>query len=126
MYGQTGAGKTHTMDAFMQQVLEQLYAAAARDDSNCEISITLSAVELYNEVLRCLLSGRENLQLRMGVGPGPGATAGVVLEGAEEQVGDTCSTVQCSTVQYSTVQHCTMRYYTVQSRVVQDWSVHDR
>ncbi|WIA37749.1 hypothetical protein OEZ86_014626 [Tetradesmus obliquus] len=85
VYGQTGAGKTHTMDAFTHLVLQQLYAAAARDDSNCEISITVSAVELYNEVLRCLLSGRENLQLRMGAGPGPGAASGVVLEGADER-----------------------------------------
>jgi hypothetical protein len=88
VYGQTGAGKTHTMDAFTHLVLQQLYAAAARDDSNCEISITVSAVELYNEVLRCLLSGRENLQLRMGAGPGPGAASGVVLEGADERVSD--------------------------------------
>jgi hypothetical protein len=87
VYGQTGAGKTHTMDAFTHLVLQQLYAAAARDDSNCEISITVSAVELYNEVLRCLLSGRENLQLRMGAGPGPGTASGVVLEGADERVG---------------------------------------
>jgi hypothetical protein len=86
VYGQTGAGKTHTMDAFTHLVLQQLYTAAARDDSNCEISITVSAVELYNEVLRCLLSGRENLQLRMGAGPGPGAASGVVLEGADERV----------------------------------------
>jgi hypothetical protein len=86
VYGQTGAGKTHTMDAFTHLVLQQLYAAAARDESNCEISITVSAVELYNEVLRCLLSGRENLQLRMGAGPGPGAASGVVLEGADERV----------------------------------------
>ncbi|KAF6261491.1 P-loop containing nucleoside triphosphate hydrolase protein [Scenedesmus sp. NREL 46B-D3] len=89
VYGQTGAGKTHTMDAFTHLVLQQLYAAAARDDSNCEISITVSAVELYNEVLRCLLSGRENLQLRMGPGLGPGAASGMVLEGADERP---CST----------------------------------
>lgn len=83
MYGQTGAGKTHTMDAVTDLVLQQLYAAA--DDSSNEVSITVSAVELYNEVLRCLLTGRENLQLRWA--SGAGSFAGVVLEGAEERVG---------------------------------------
>lgn len=87
VYGQTGAGKSFTMDAFSKLVLQQLYSAAARDDSNSEITITIIAVELYNEILRCLLSGRENLQLRMGAGgSNSGAAAGVVLEGAEERV----------------------------------------
>jgi hypothetical protein len=71
------------MDAVTDLVLQQLYAAA--DDSSNEVSITVSAVELYNEVLRCLLSGRENLQLRWALGAG--TFAGVVLEGAEERVG---------------------------------------
>lgn len=83
MYGQTGAGKTFTMDAVTDMVLQQLYAAADNDSSN-EVAITVSAVELYNEVLRCLLSGRENLQLRWA--SGAGNFAGVVLEGAEERV----------------------------------------
>ena len=65
--------------------------AAGRDDSNSEITITISAVELYNEILRCLLSGRENLQLRMGAGGASStAAAGVVLEGAEERVRQQC------------------------------------
>ena len=88
MYGQTGAGKTHTMDAVTDLVLQQLYAAA--DDSANEVSITVSAVELYNEVLRCLLTGRENLQLRWA-STGAGSFAGVVLEGAEERVGGIAS-----------------------------------
>lgn len=82
VYGQTGAGKTHTMDAVTDLVLQQLYTAA--DDSSNEVAITVSAVELYNEVLRCLLSGRENLQLRWA--SGAGNVNGVVLEGAEERV----------------------------------------
>lgn len=87
VYGQTGAGKTYTMDAFTNLVLQQLYTAAGRDDSNCEITITISAVELYNEILRCLLTGREHLQLRMGAGGASSSVAaGVVLEGADERV----------------------------------------
>jgi hypothetical protein len=84
VYGQTGAGKTYTMDAVTDLVLQQLYVYAAADDSSSEVAITVSAVELYNEVLRCLLSGRENLQLRWA--SGAGSFAGVVLEGAEERV----------------------------------------
>lgn len=70
------------MDAVTDLVLQQLYAAA--DDSSSEVAISVSAVELYNEVLRCLLSGRENLQLRWA--SGAGNVNGVVLEGAEEKV----------------------------------------
>jgi hypothetical protein len=84
VYGQTGAGKTHTMDALTDLVLQQLYSAAGADDSGAEVSISISVVELYNEVLRCLLSARENLQLRWA--SGAGSVAGVVLEGAEERV----------------------------------------
>jgi len=82
VYGQTGAGKTFTMDAVTDMVLQQLFAAA--DDSSSEVAISVSAVELYNEVLRCLLSGRENLQLRWA--SGAGSVNGVVLEGADERV----------------------------------------
>jgi hypothetical protein len=70
------------MDAVTDLVLQQLYAAA--DNSSSEVAITVSAVELYNEVLRCLLSSRENLQLRWA--SGAGSVNGVVLEGAEERV----------------------------------------
>lgn len=83
VYGQTGAGKTYTMDAVTDLVLQQLYAAGDCDSSS-EVAITVSAVELYNEVLRCLLSSRENLQLRWA--SGAGNVRGVVLEGAEERV----------------------------------------
>lgn len=115
MYGQTGAGKTHTMEAVARLALEQLFtaavagnagadlhAAASADDvmanladavphceagqqpSSCaaEVSITISAIELYNETLRCLLSGRSGLVLRSS----PAGGAGVVVDGAEERV----------------------------------------
>lgn len=72
------------MDAMTDMVLAQLYAAADADDMNAEVAISVSAVELYNEILRCLLSGRENLQLRWA--SGAGSLSGVVLEGAEERV----------------------------------------
>jgi hypothetical protein len=90
VYGQTGAGKTYTMDAFTQLVLQQLFSAAAsRSDAGCEASISISAVELYNEALRCLLCGRDDVQMRMmtnNVGAAATGTTGLVLEGAEERV----------------------------------------
>eukprot|EP00775_Hariotina_reticulata_P004311 gene4311-4564_t len=95
VYGQTGAGKTYTMDAFTQLVLQQLFSAAAsKSDAGCEVSISISAVELYNEALRCLLCGRDDVQMRMvtnGVGAAAAAATGLVLEGAEERV---CSSIE--------------------------------
>jgi hypothetical protein len=103
VYGQTGAGKTHTMDAITDLVLQQLYAAG--DDSSSEVAITVSAVELYNEVLRCLLSGRENLQLRLA--SGVSTVAGVVLEGADERVSHSqrLSRLACQFVSWHCI-HC--------------------
>ncbi len=79
VYGQTGAGKTHTIEQMTQRVLQQLHARAAADESR-EYAMFVSVIELYNEVLRDLVSGKNDLQLR-----NPGG--GIVVDGLVEKVG---------------------------------------
>ena len=77
MYGQTGAGKTHSLDSITSAAISQVFATAAADDV-CDYGVSVSVLELYNEVLRCLISGRE-VNLMMG-------REGLMLEGLAEKV----------------------------------------
>ncbi|XP_044309174.1 kinesin-like protein KIFC2 [Varanus komodoensis] len=61
-YGQTGSGKTHTMEGvpgdpgINQRALEALFREMEAKDGAWTFSVSLSMVEMYNEVLRDLLA----------------------------------------------------------------------
>lgn len=68
-YGQTGSGKTHTMRHASERMVRELLRRIDEDKSGLELYI--SAIEVYKEELRDLLSRRgdsELLQLRHGPG----------------------------------------------------------
>lgn len=53
VYGQTGAGKTHTHTAVCRMALEQLYdAVQAGVASGRRFSLRLCCLEIYNETCR--------------------------------------------------------------------------
>uniref|UniRef100_A0A8D0SU57 Kinesin-like protein n=3 Tax=Sus scrofa TaxID=9823 RepID=A0A8D0SU57_PIG len=72
-YGQTGAGKTYTMEGtpenpgINQRALQLLFAEVQEKASDWEYTITVSAAEIYNEVLRDLLGQepQEKLEIRL-------------------------------------------------------------
>ncbi|XP_024900370.1 kinesin-like protein KIFC3 [Pteropus alecto] len=72
-YGQTGAGKTYTMEGtpenpgINQQALQLLFSEVQEKASDWEYTITVSAAEIYNEVLRDLLGQepQEKLEIRL-------------------------------------------------------------
>lgn len=61
-YGQTGSGKTHTMEGSVenpginQRALKQLFNVIEDRKDMWSYTVTVSSVEIYNEVLRDLLS----------------------------------------------------------------------
>ncbi|XP_026149195.1 kinesin-like protein KIFC3 isoform X3 [Mastacembelus armatus] len=61
-YGQTGSGKTYTMEGNMenpginQRALKQLFSVIEERKDMWSYTITVSSVEIYNEVLRDLMS----------------------------------------------------------------------
>lgn len=66
MYGQTGAGKTHTMDHLLSHASDQLcrqHLSSEQRDGRPWISV--SVVEVYNENVKDLVSGRDNLAINM-------------------------------------------------------------
>jgi hypothetical protein len=79
MYGQTGSGKTFTHDGITRAAAATIFGAL---DSNGRklATVTLSVVEIYNEHIRCLLTGRDVTLRRAHQGKG------VVLDGARERV----------------------------------------
>ncbi|XP_063653225.1 kinesin-like protein KIFC3 isoform X8 [Pan troglodytes] len=72
-YGQTGAGKTYTMEGtaenpgINQRALQLLFSEVQEKASDWEYTITVSAAEIYNEVLRDLLGKepQEKLEIRL-------------------------------------------------------------
>uniref|UniRef100_A0A8B9XWP5 Kinesin-like protein KIFC3 n=2 Tax=Bos TaxID=9903 RepID=A0A8B9XWP5_BOSMU len=72
-YGQTGAGKTYTMEGtpenpgINQRALRLLFSEVQEKASDWEYTITVSAAEIYNEVLRDLLGQepQEKLEIRL-------------------------------------------------------------
>ncbi len=60
-YGQTGAGKTHTMEGppgdhgVNYRALEELFHVCEERSENYEYIFTVSMLEIYNETLRDLL-----------------------------------------------------------------------
>ncbi|XP_028281557.1 kinesin-like protein KIFC3 isoform X2 [Parambassis ranga] len=61
-YGQTGSGKTHTMEGSVenpginQRALKHLFSVIEERKDMWSYTVTVSSVEIYNEVLRDLLS----------------------------------------------------------------------
>ncbi|XP_051057893.1 kinesin-like protein KIFC3 isoform X2 [Phodopus roborovskii] len=72
-YGQTGAGKTYTMEGtpenpgINQRALQLLFSEVQEKASDWQYTITVSAAEIYNEVLRDLLGKepQEKLEIRL-------------------------------------------------------------
>ncbi|XP_030897741.1 kinesin-like protein KIFC3 isoform X1 [Leptonychotes weddellii] len=72
-YGQTGAGKTYTMEGtpenpgINQRALQLLFSEVQEKASAWEYTITVSAAEIYNEALRDLLGQepQEKLEIRL-------------------------------------------------------------
>ncbi|XP_012503292.1 PREDICTED: kinesin-like protein KIFC3 [Propithecus coquereli] len=72
-YGQTGAGKTYTMEGthenpgINQRALQLLFSEVQEKASDWEYTISVSAAEIYNEVLRDLLGKepQEKLEIRL-------------------------------------------------------------
>lgn len=72
-YGQTGAGKTYTMEGtsdnpgINQRALQLLFSEVQDKASDWEYTITVSAAEIYNELLRDLLGQepQEKLEIRL-------------------------------------------------------------
>ncbi|XP_055477592.1 kinesin-like protein KIFC3 isoform X2 [Psammomys obesus] len=72
-YGQTGAGKTYTMEGtpenpgINQRALQLLFSEVQEKASDWQYKITVSAAEIYNEVLRDLLGKepQEKLEIRL-------------------------------------------------------------
>eukprot|EP00760_Papus_ankaliazontas_P004186 PhM_4_TR11704/c0_g1_i1/m.85961/K10395/KIF4_21_27; kinesin family member 4/21/27 len=55
-YGQTGAGKTHTMDGLVQFLLSDMFRRVdALSENNIGVTVRVSCMEIHNEVLRDLL-----------------------------------------------------------------------
>ena len=70
-YGQTGAGKTHTMNGndtsrgIIPRVVDSIFTHALSTEASVEFSICCSYVEIYNEKIRDLLDiEKNNLNLR--------------------------------------------------------------
>ncbi|CAK6436630.1 unnamed protein product [Pipistrellus nathusii] len=72
-YGQTGAGKTYTMEGtpenpgINQRALQLLFSEVQEKASDWQFTITVSAAEIYNEALRDLLGQepQEKLEIRL-------------------------------------------------------------
>ncbi|XP_036997372.2 kinesin-like protein KIFC3 isoform X3 [Artibeus jamaicensis] len=72
-YGQTGAGKTYTMEGtpenpgINQRALQLLFTEVQEKASDWEYAITVSVAEIYNEALRDLLGQepQEKLEIRL-------------------------------------------------------------
>ncbi|KAG2388510.1 hypothetical protein C9374_000674 [Naegleria lovaniensis] len=97
-YGQTGTGKTFTMQGsgeeigIQQYILQDLYHQKQKDQSLCEMSIALSCLEIYNETCIDLLRSSDNkLDLKMDP-----QTKKIIAQGLREVVcNDVQEAIQC-------------------------------
>ena len=84
-YGATGAGKTHTMlgsleePGIMVNTLHEIYGAMEADFQDSKFKVTLSYVEIYNEMIKDLLSP-EGVDLKLNEDP----VRGMVVQGVTE------------------------------------------
>ena len=84
-YGATGAGKTHTMlgsleePGIMVKTLHEIYGAMAADFQDSKFKVTLSYVEIYNEMIKDLLAP-EGIDLKLNEDP----VRGMVVQGVTE------------------------------------------
>ena len=78
-YGATGGGKTHTMKAVMEMASSHVFELIAATPGR-EFLLRLSALEIYNEVVRDLLA-EDTPTLRLLDDP----TRGTVVDGAREE-----------------------------------------
>ena len=78
-YGQTGGGKTHTMKAVMEMASSHVFELISATPGR-EFLLRLSALEIYNEVVRDLLA-EDTPTLRLLDDP----ARGTVVDGAREE-----------------------------------------
>ncbi|GBF95987.1 hypothetical protein Rsub_08802 [Raphidocelis subcapitata] len=79
LYGQTGSGKTTSHDQLTRLAAAHIFGRALEEGGRELARVTVSVVELYNETVRCLLTGRDVALRRAPLG------GAVVLEGAGEK-----------------------------------------
>ncbi|GER55442.1 kinesin motor family protein [Striga asiatica] len=63
-YGQTSSGKTYTMNGITEYAVADIYAYMQRHEERAFV-LKFSAIEIYNEVIRDLLSTDSSTQLRL-------------------------------------------------------------
>jgi hypothetical protein len=83
-YGQTGSGKTYTMQSMMHAAAEDVFKHIA-GAAGREFVVRLSAVEIYNEVVRDLLRDASPA-LRVQDDPGKGVVAEGLTEAGVQSV----------------------------------------
>ena len=79
-YGQTGGGKTHTMKAVMEAASSHVFELIEHASPGRQFLLRLSAVEIYNEVVRDLLA-EDTPAVRLLDDP----TKGTCVDGAREE-----------------------------------------
>lgn len=106
-YGQTGAGKTHTLSAsskgdkqmgLIPYVLEGLFMQHRAKFKNDELRIWISFMEIYNEQIRDLLSpGRDTTDLKVRDHPEVGAYVPGLTEAPCSEISDVKSLLDFGT-----------------------------
>lgn len=79
-YGQTSSGKTYTMNGITEYTVSDIYDYIQKHDERA-FALKFSAMEIYNEVVRDLLSS-DNIQLRLLDDP----EKGMIIEKLTEEI----------------------------------------